>query len=470
MNTIISNDYRVWLAPTALACSDVVAVVLSAITCILVRYALGGNFELSLYANLWPVLPLFVLAYAGAGAYKVLMPSPLELKRCTLATTFVFVLLASLTFWSRTAHEYSRLIMLSSCVMAWVVVPAFRRRCRELMGRFDNWRRPAIIFGGGEVVHAMIRSFSEHPSLGLEPVAIIDDCPDCNQQDFMGIKRYSKDDIPALAKRYRCAYFIIGKPTLTLEQYQAILKSVSKYFRKIVIAPDIFRPASIWADVVDINGILGLETGQKLLAPLPRFYKRAIDVICSALGLLVLSPFLLLVCITIKATSKGSVFYFHERIGLNGNPFKLWKFRTMVKDASRALEKHLETNPALRAEWKAEQKLAMDPRVTRFGSFLRKWSIDELPQLVNVLIGDMSLVGPRPIVATEIKRYADSFSLYKKVAPGMTGLWQVSGRNAVSYDRRVEMDVYYIRNWSIWFDLYILTRTPSAVFKRRGAM
>ena len=456
--------------PLMLACSDILAVLCSVTVCVLVRYALGGNFELGVYLRLWPILPLFVTAYAWAGAYKVLVPSPMELKRCTLATTFVFLLLASVTFWSRTAHEYSRLIMFFSCVMTWILVPVLRRRCRELAARSTAWRRPAIIYGSGTLAGTMVRNFHDHLNLGLIPMGLIDDGAGCGEEDCSDIKRYGKEDVPDLAQRYPGAYFLIAKPDLNLGQYQDILKHISRYFRKIVIAPDIFRPASIWASVVDIDGILGLETGQRLLDPLPKFYKRVIDLVFSALGLVALSPLFALLVILIKFDSRGPALYFQERIGRHGKRFRLWKFRTMAADADKVLERYLADNPTLRAEWEAGQKLAEDPRITRVGAFLRRWSIDELPQLVNVLLGEMSLVGPRPIVESEIERYDGRFELYAKVVPGLTGLWQVSGRSALPYEKRIELDVYYIRNWSIWFDLYILTRTPGAVFRCSGAV
>ena len=146
-----------------------------------------------------------------------------------------------------------------------------------------------------------------------------------------------------------------------------------------------------------------------------------------------------------------------------------WKFRSMAADASQALEHCLTANPALREEWQRNHKLRNDPRVTRIGRFLRRTSLDELPQLWNILRGQMSFVGPRPIVREEISRYGESYALYKKVTPGLTGLWQVSGRNNTSYQQRVSLDLYYIRNWSPWLDLYILARTVTAVLFARGA-
>ena len=171
----------------------------------------------------------------------------------------------------------------------------------------------------------------------------------------------------------------------------------------------------------------------------------------------------------IKCDSPGPVFFRQQRIGLGGKDIFIWKFRTMVANAEECLDECLEHDPELREEWESQQKLRHDPRVTRLGRFLRVSSLDELPQLYNVLRGDMSLVGPRPIVWAEVEKYREGFELYKRVRPGLTGLWQISGRSSTSYGLRVELDGYYVRNWSLWFDIYILAKTPLEVFKGRGA-
>jgi Undecaprenyl-phosphate galactose phosphotransferase WbaP len=181
------------------------------------------------------------------------------------------------------------------------------------------------------------------------------------------------------------------------------------------------------------------------------------------------SPIIFLISIMVKLDTKGPVFYGHTRIGIGGRKFKAWKFRTMVPNANQVLDEYLDNNPDLRKEWEETFKLQNDPRVTRSGKILRKLSLDELPQLWNVIIGEMSLVGPRPIVDDEIRYYGDRFDLYSFVMPGITGLWQVSGRSDTSYEGRVSLDEYYVRNWSIWMDIYILARTISVVLLRKGA-
>lgn len=200
-----------------------------------------------------------------------------------------------------------------------------------------------------------------------------------------------------------------------------------------------------------------------------RVLKRSIDVAL----VIVFSPVILLVVAVVaalvKLSSKGPVFYSHRRIGRNGVFFSMWKFRTMNVDSAGLLEKYLEQNPDARREWNKTHKLRNDPRVTRIGAFLRRYSLDEVPQLWNVFRGQMSLVGPRPIVAAEVEKYGDCFECYRRVVPGLTGMWQVSGRSELSYDERVALDCKYVGHWSLRQDARILMRTFSSVVNQDGA-
>lgn len=177
----------------------------------------------------------------------------------------------------------------------------------------------------------------------------------------------------------------------------------------------------------------------------------------------------LILAFLVKLDSPGPVFYRQIRIGRFGRKFSVYKFRTMVQNADRVLQDYLDKSPELKVEWLATHKLKQDPRVTRLGALLRTWSLDELPQLWNIIIGDMSLVGPRPIVDAEVEKYGKCFELYIQVRPGLTGLWQVSGRNNTTYERRVELDEYYVRNRSLKLDLQILLKTVLVVLKKDGA-
>jgi len=197
--------------------------------------------------------------------------------------------------------------------------------------------------------------------------------------------------------------------------------------------------------------------------------KRLLDIIGSiGLGLLT-SPILIVAAVGIRLTSKGSILYRHERIGQGYRPFTALKFRTMRMNADERLDDCLQNDTALREQWKSVNKLKKDPRVTPVGRILRRFSLDELPQLWNVFVGDMSLIGPRPIVAGEIEKYGSQCVTYACVRPGLTGLWQVSGRNDTTYEERVAYDTYYVHNWSLWLDAKIFFRTFRAVVSGEGA-
>lgn len=197
--------------------------------------------------------------------------------------------------------------------------------------------------------------------------------------------------------------------------------------------------------------------------------KRILDLVLVALIAPVLVPMILLLAALVALTSPGSIFFSHRRICRHGEFFSMWKFRTMCSNSAEVLDAYLASHPEARDEWMSSHKLRYDPRVTPIGAFLRKYSLDELPQVWNVLSGEMSLVGPRPIVAAEVEKYAESFGCYTLAKPGVTGLWQVSGRSRTTYDERVQLDCSYVRNWSLWNDAKILSRTLQSVVSSDGA-
>ena len=200
----------------------------------------------------------------------------------------------------------------------------------------------------------------------------------------------------------------------------------------------------------------------------PQLVKRCFDLVVSATVLLLGSPVFLYIAIKV-AGSGGPIFFGHTRVGQHRKAFKCYKFRTMAPDADRLLAELLANDPEARAEWERDFKLKNDPRITPIGRFLRKTSLDEIPQLWNVLKGEMSLVGPRPVVTAELERYGTQVDYYCEARPGITGLWQISGRNDVSYDTRVYLDAWYVKNWSLFNDIVILFKTVKVIFRTEGA-
>ncbi|CDZ29652.1 sugar transferase [Neorhizobium galegae] len=235
---------------------------------------------------------------------------------------------------------------------------------------------------------------------------------------------------------------------------------------------------------MNVSGNLNAMNGTHLQAPeqfaFPRigneashrlsvYLKRALDTVISLIALIVLMPMIVMLIALLYAVQGRPIFVGHRRIGKNGVMFPCLKFRTMVPNADEALRRHLSANPSDGAEWAATRKLKNDPRITPLGALLRKSSADEIPQLLNVILGHMSIVGPRPIVSSEAEFYGRHFVDYIRVRPGLTGLWQISGRNDISYNARVELDMRYVREQSIWGDIVIMAKTVPAVLRAHGS-
>src|SRR5215212_757902 len=262
---------------------------------------------------------------------------------------------------------------------------------------------------------------------------------------------------------------IFAMPYARREQLAHMVSVASESFRSVLIVPNLEGVTTSAVTPRDFAGTLAIEIKHNLLDPWSQRLKRALDLLGTVIGGVLVSPLVFAIAVVIKLDSPGPAFYGHQRVGAGGKHFLCWKFRTMHVNAERLLDQYLQGSPVLRAEWEQNQKLRDDPRVTRVGGLLRQTSLDELPQLWNVLRAEMSLTGPRPIVDAEVPKYGKVYALYQRIRPGMSGIWQVSGRSDTSYADRVEMDSYYVRNWSVWLDLVILARTVRCVALGRGA-
>jgi len=264
---------------------------------------------------------------------------------------------------------------------------------------------------------------------------------------------------------------VIAAPDLPGPQLVSAVNQVQPYTRSILVVPDLAGIPVIGgeAEYFFNERLLAFRTRNNLASRINVISKRAFDIIVGSLLILLLAPLLLLLVILIRIESPGAALFAHRRLGKNGVPFNCYKFRSMVMNAQELLPQLLEDNPELQEEWNRDFKLKHDPRVTRIGRILRQTSLDEIPQLINVLKGEMSLVGPRPIIAEEMERFGDAARDYMMVLPGITGLWQVSGRSDIDYQERVLMESWYVRNWSLWLDISLLFRTIGIVVNRKGA-
>jgi Undecaprenyl-phosphate galactose phosphotransferase WbaP len=225
---------------------------------------------------------------------------------------------------------------------------------------------------------------------------------------------------------------------------------------------------SLWVRTIDLHGTLAIETNYHLLNKQETIIKRILDMFLTVLLLLVSWPVLLILALLVRLDSKGPIFYNQKRLGEDGELFDCIKFRTMYIDAEHMLQNLLKNDPQANQEYEEYHKLSDDPRVTRIGKFLRRYSLDEMPQFINVLKGDMNLIGPRSYLPRELPEMGDYARIILKVKPGITGWWQVMGRNATSFKERLQLDEYYISNWSIWLDVYILIKTVWVLISGNG--
>jgi Undecaprenyl-phosphate galactose phosphotransferase WbaP len=459
------------LTVAALVASDLMAILLAGVLAVSLRFVFHGHFQFAEYATLLPALPLFFLVFSVLDLYPGIAANTIEEFRKILhAVTLSYLLIIVSTFFIKVGVHYSRIAFLMAWVISMALVPMGRRAMRSYGAKQTWWGVPTIVFGGNEAGDAMLRVLSEQPELGLRPIAFLHQhAPATRLEAATGLFMGDFSNAVELAAKNKGCYAILALPELRAQELEEVLNDYSHHFHHVLVLPDVAGMSSLWVSAKDLGGILGLEVKQRLSQTVPRLIKRSFDLAVTSLVALSLLPLLCVLYLGVRLSSPGPVFYGQRRIGRGHTQFTAWKFRSMVTNADEVLEDHLERDPELRAEWGRDRKLKRDPRVTRIGRIMRKTSLDELPQLWNVLCGQMSLVGPRPIVMAEVDRYGRRYQHYRRVTPGITGLWQISGRNNTTYERRTEIDEYYVRNWSAAMDLYILYRTVKTVLFTEGA-
>jgi Undecaprenyl-phosphate galactose phosphotransferase WbaP len=450
--------------------TDVVTLLLSVGISVASKLALHGALNLLGYLRLWPFLFVFIAVYAVTGLYSgVALSPPDELRRVTWSSVLVFMLLGATSVSFRGATDYFTWTLFLAMGLSIVLLPLLRAVVRQRFAPESWWGYPAVVFGAGPAGQRVVRALLAEPEMGLKPVVVVDDAPG-SPRAVHGVPVIGGFDVASFLRGCeKSAYAVVTLPKVSNAHFLSEIERQGFRFSHILVIPDLLEFSSLWVNPKSVGGMLGLEVCQQVFVPERQWAKRMLDLSLTLAGGIVCLPIFVLIALWIKWDSRGPVFYSQRRIGYGGKEFRAWKFRSMIREADRVLGEHLAHNPQLRQEWERNHKLRSDPRLTRAGRFLRRTSLDELPQLWNVWKGEMSLVGPRPIVHDEVSRYGNGFDLYTKVKGGLTGLWQVSGRTDTSYEERVQLDKFYVRNWSVWLDLCILFRTIGTVFLRKGA-
>jgi exopolysaccharide biosynthesis polyprenyl glycosylphosphotransferase len=399
------------------------------------------------YLSLWPALVLLISARSLFGLYPGYGVNPAEeLRRQTLSASLVaFFVLAGGTLF-RFSVDYSRLVIVVTFVLVLVLLPAARALAKRLLAGLPIYGEGVWVVSQTERGEEVGKILSANRTLGLRVVGV------------------SKVEPPPGVACSHCLVIPDG-----IVNFSRLLDALNARFRRVWLVPNLLDVASVWVTPRDLQGHLALELRNNLLEPANRVVKRGLELFVLLLSLPLLVPLFILLTLVVVVDTRGPVFFRQRRIGRNGRTFDILKFRTMHQGADELLRDRLANDRAAADEWRSHQKLRNDPRLTRSGALLRRLSLDELPQVLNILRGEMSLIGPRAIVEQELPLYGDKAHLYTAVLPGLTGLWQVSGRSHLSYDDRVRLDAYYVRNWSIWLDLAVLSKTPLVVLRAKGA-
>lgn len=408
---------------------------------------------------LWPVMALREGLYPGYG-----LSAAQELKKQVTASFYAVLILAAgtLLFEQLQLPRFVLFIVLLSVLL----LPIVRLLTKTLLLSLDLWGKPVVILGANALGKRVSLALINNPLNGLNPLAVFDDDSDAQDKIIAGIPVLGKlSEVEAFTKNNNMQHVIVAIDSRTenLPNFHS-----GSSIRTVQYVPELALIPSEGVYASSLEGLLALEVRLGLRSASNRWVKRFLDLVCSALLIILLSPIFLSLYFWVRFDSSGSAFYKSKRVGQEGQLFGCLKFRTMHDDADAKLESILETNKVLREEYETYHKLEQDPRITRCGRFLRKFSLDELPQLFNVFVGQMSLIGPRPYLLDEQKVMDEHSDTILAAKPGMTGYWQISARNSVSFQERLEMEAYYVRNWSIWWDIVILLRTPLAVLNRKG--
>ena len=472
-NTYVNSNV---IVKTLMVIVDYISVICGIVSAYNLRLLLPfSESDMVLHIDYWyayiitPLLFITVL-FLNHG-YKIDTSYWEKVKIIFRSITIGIVLSIVLMYAGHIINNVSRLFVILSYGFILLYIIVFRYILARMLIKLNVLAIPVLLVGAGKTAELVDIHFSNMPLAMYKIVGFVDDNPKssvlANKYECLG--KFS--DAEAVIKKYNIPNVLVCAPGLEPRKLVTLINKLQILVEKVTFVPELFGipAANIQARGLMNEQTLILEVKNNLAQRRNRLFKRIFDVTATVIGGILILPVALIVAILIYLDSPGPIVFGHKRVGQGGKEFPCYKFRSMVPNAQEALEIYLKENPEAREEWERDFKLKDDPRVTKIGKFLRKTSLDELPQLWNVLIGDMSLVGPRPIVRAEVEKYGEYINDFYLVPPGITGVWQVSGRSDTTYEERVLMDSWYVHNWSVWIDIVYLVKTVFAVIKSKGA-
>ncbi len=470
-----STTFSTFAPPILFLLFDYVGVVLSEHLAFAMRDALDTwNRVTYLYGDtyIYAWVPLLFLIFLGQSRSYRQMKPVVDTMRDIFQSVFAgWIASIIIIYFLKASNLSSRLFIILFGLFVLINVCLIRYCVLKFLKRRNIFYEPIIVIGAGLTAERLIKFWREDLGYRYKIVGLIDDHPVSKTlpQDFPILGGF--DAARRIIRAAKVKTVVIAAPGLGKERLQELISEIQPHVKNISFVPDLIGTpmSSVELSLLFSEKILMLNLRNNLSRPYNRIMKRLFDLVLTIVGGLMISPVLLGIALAVAIENRGHVIFAHRRVGAAGKKFSCYKFQTMVPDAEAKLKKYLAENPEAKREWEESFKLTNDPRVTKLGNILRRTSLDELPQLWNVIRGEMSLVGPRPIVQAEVPRYGKNIREYYMVLPGITGMWQVSGRSDTTYPERVAMDTWYVRNWSVWIDLMYLFKTVKAVFYRKGA-
>ena len=450
---------------------DYIALVLAGILSLAIRNLLITHTTYhiaSIYQYFWvPLVYMAFILYEGLYGKRMLIYQMMKkLFRASLGGTVFSIILM---FLAQVAGDVSRFYVILYTAISFALLCLFRVILAKGMKKSKAFQIPILIVGAGKTGEVMARQIQNDTGMRYRIVGFLEDHEPYDKScTILG----GFGDMERVIRDTGVQHVIIAAPGIPQTQLSSLIYQAQTLVRNVGVVPNLVAVpmSNVTAESFFDAKIMVLHIRNNLASPWNQLLKRIFDIVATICGGILISPILLAIAIWVYHDSPGPVIFKNKRIGLNGEEFNCYKFRSMYMNNQEILARYLSNHPMLQKEWDTYRKLrGFDPRITPVGRILRKYSLDELPQLLNVLKGEMSLVGPRPYLPEEIPMMGENSRVVLMAKPGITGYWQVSGRNDVTFDERVDMESWYVYNWSVWIDFLILWKTIKVVFSHEGA-
>ena len=467
------NKYTNIILPVLLIVTDYIAIICAEGFAFWFRNSFLGNNSLHIsWLNFWVVFPLLYIIFLNIEQlYNRRAQFWQIIQKLFVTSCYAITAIIILLYIARIAASTSRMFIAVFWLVSFILLVIFRYIVKKVLEKCQLLQVPVLIIGAGKTAELLVQGIKDDAGMGYKIIGLLED----NKVEQGILEKYPVlgkfTDAERVITKYNIQHVFIAAPGLEQGKLTRLIYKVQPLVKSMGVIPNLIGVpmGGIEAESLFNEKLMLLRLKNNLAKPVNRYIKTIFDYVLTITGTIAISPILIVIALWIYKDSPGPVIFKHRRIGKNGKEFNCYKFRSMCIDAKERLEELLKNDPQAKAEWEKDFKLKNDPRITKSGAFLRKTSLDELPQIFNVLKGEMSLVGPRPIIRDEMARYGEYIGDYLMVKPGITGMWQVSGRSDTDYKQRVQLDSWYVRNWSVWLDVMLLWRTIKVVINCKGA-